>query len=63
MRMDAIDYFSLRDSIAGDLRRGLVEQTAAAIAQSVETGAYVDKLTAAEFTERFFNDLRRLVGR
>lgn len=59
MFMNPLDYYTLRDHIAGDLRRGLVEPTPEAIAESIRTGARVTPSVAAEFADRFFADLQR----
>lgn len=61
--MPALQYFTLREHISADLRRGILEQSAEGIAKSIASAARVDKATAAEFTERFFNDLKRGIAR
>ena len=61
--MPALQYFTLREHIAADLRRGILEQSAESIAKSIASAAQVDKATAAEFTERFLNDLKRGIAR
>ena len=63
MNMAPIEYYTLRDHIAGDIRRGLVEPTPEAIAASIRSGAYVTPSVAAEFAERFFDDLQRHMQR
>jgi hypothetical protein len=59
MQLTTLEYYTLRDHIAGDIRRGMVEPTPEAITASVRSGARVTASTAAEFAERFFRDLQR----
>jgi hypothetical protein len=62
MELTPLQYFTLRNNIAGDIRRGMCQPTPDAIAASVRSGAGVTASTAADFTERFFDDLSRHAG-
>ena len=63
MRLTPLQYFTLRDNIAGDIRRGMCQPTPDAIAASVRSGAGVTASAAADFAELFFQDLQRHAGR
>jgi len=63
MELTPLAYYTLRDRIAGDIRHGVVEPTPEAIAASVVSGARVTASTAADFAERFFQDIRRHLDR
>jgi len=54
-----LSYYDCRDNLASDLRAGLVGQQPAQLFQRVATCAGVDAAQAAEWTERFWNDLKR----
>jgi hypothetical protein len=56
-------YFDFRDGLAEDLRNGLVGQTPAQVMARGLACAGVDTATAAEWTERFFEDLKRGLAR
>jgi hypothetical protein len=61
--MNDYDYYTIRDHVAGDIRCGVVQPTPDAVAASVRSGARVAPSVAAEFAERFFNDLERHMNR
>jgi hypothetical protein len=63
MQMTPFDYYTIRNYVAADIRCGMVEPTPEAIAASVRTGARVAPSVAAEFAERFFDDLKRHLDR
>ena len=52
-------YFDFRDNLAVDLRAGLVGQAPADLMARARSCAGVDAAHAAEWTERFWNDLKR----
>ena len=52
-------YFDFRDNLAADLRAGLVGQAPAQLMARARACAGVDAARAAEWTERFWNDLKR----
>jgi hypothetical protein len=62
MFMNPIDYYSLRDHIACDIMHGRLDPTPEAISRSVRSGAGVTLAVAADFTERFFDDIQRHAG-
>jgi hypothetical protein len=59
MTISTIEYLNLRDRVAGDIRRGIIHPSIQGIADGVKYGANLTHNEAAEFTERFFFDLRR----
>ncbi len=63
MELTPLAYYTLRDRIAGDILHGVVEPTPEAIVASVVSGARVTASTAADFAERFFQDIRRHLDR
>ena len=58
-----LNYYTLRDHIAGDLMRGILDQKMESVMNSVRSGALLSASDAADFTVRFFSDLKRHVSR
>jgi hypothetical protein len=56
-------YFNFRDDLATDVRAGLAGQRPAELLERARTCAGVDIAVAAEWTERFLNDLKRGLDR
>jgi len=54
-----LEYFNFRDNLAGDIRAGLVQQSPEALMHRARTCSGVDVAQSAEWTERFWNDLKR----
>jgi hypothetical protein len=52
-----LDYFNFRDNLADDIRRGHVEATPKALFDRARDCAGVDYVTAAEWAERFLDNL------
>ncbi len=56
-------YYEFRDHLATDLSAGVVGQTPGHLMQRAVTCAGVDAARAGEWTERFWNDLKRGIER
>jgi len=57
MSLTPLSYFTIREHMAADLRRGLVDATPEALCERMRACALVDRAEAAEFTQRFLDDI------
>ncbi len=55
----ALEYFSYRDRLAGDIRDGLIEPTPEALSAALEQRAGLQPFDAAHVMSRFLGDLGR----
>lgn len=58
-QVQGANYFAIREELAADLRRGIVQPTPEALTDQIALGAGVDRAQAAECAERFLADLHR----
>ena len=63
MEMTPLAYHIARENLARDLRAGLVPQTAESITGYVAKAAALPASTAAWFTCRFLDDVKRYMER
>jgi hypothetical protein len=56
-------YEYIRENLAGDIRRGIIHPTRAAIVAGILAGARVSPVIAREFADRFLDDVRRHADR
>jgi len=59
MSLTPLSYFTIREHMAADLRRGLVDANPEALCERVRICALKNRAEAAEFTERFLADIAR----
>jgi hypothetical protein len=59
----AVSYYNFRDAIAADLLIGLVGQSPESLLARARECAGVNAAVAGEWTERFWNDMRRGLAR
>ena len=58
-QVQGANYFAIREELAADLRRGIVQPTPEALTDRIALGAGVDRAQASECAERFLADVQR----